>query len=204
MRRATGRSQAPRRPPDVETPPDRRPTRQIPRSARFPPSKRTENQRAPEEDVRRLRTTELVPRSVSLPGISSHGTGRAHQWLGAGPVAAVWPACLSLPSIVRMMAHNAPLSSANCTDSPSAGFWLVRAVTAATRETKRFKGVGARAVRRSVRGLVVVPRRLGEQTSHHAHCRGEWMNRVGQNVERCARLDGEHRLSDRIRGPAPR
>ena len=129
MRRATGRSQAPRRPPDVETQPDRRPTRQIPWSARFPPSKRTVNQRAPQEDVRRLRTTELVPRSVSLLGISSHGTGRAHQWLGAGPVAAVWPACLSLPSIVRMMAHNAPLSSANSMDSGLRGSLLVPAVT---------------------------------------------------------------------------
>ena len=70
-----------------------------------------------EKDVRRQYAAELVPRSLSLLGISNHETGRAHQWLGAGPVAAVWPPCLSLPSIVPMMAHDKTLSSPKHTES---------------------------------------------------------------------------------------
>jgi hypothetical protein len=85
----------------------------------------------------RLQAAELVPRNLSLPGISSRGTGRAHQWLGAGPVAAVWPACLSLPSILPIMAHDTMLSSRNDTDSPLRGLLLVSAVTATMCGTKR-------------------------------------------------------------------
>jgi len=82
-----------------------------------------------EKDVRRQYAAELVPRSLSLLGISNHETGRAHQWLGAGPVAAVWPACLGLPSIVPIMAHDATLSSPKHTESHLRRIWLLPIVT---------------------------------------------------------------------------
>jgi hypothetical protein len=127
---SSGKVTAPRRSLDIETPPDRRLTR--PDLSFGTMMSRPTRDRGPRaaEGCRRLQAAELVPRSASLLGISSHETGRAHQWLGAGPVAAVWPACLSLPSIVLVMAHDTPLSSANCTDTRQRGLLLVPVVTA--------------------------------------------------------------------------